>query len=322
MAERPQVAALLLNWRHADLTQRCLGDLLQVDGVDLHVLVMDNGSGDGSEPALVAAAAAARAAGHRVEFRAFGENLGFTGAMNRGIEWAGERGLPLVLVLNNDLRLPSDFLLPLCTVLRQDPRVVAVGPTVLRPDGRVWAEGGTVAFGANGLRLRNQGRLPASRRHGPEAVDFVPGACVLFRTAELQAVGGFDDAYFMYWEDVDLCRRLCRRGGRCLWLPWVQVTHAAGQSSGGGRSPLRKFLMACNSVRYARTHGGVGTWAALWLCDVVLLPLALLTGWRAGIAKLRGLWAGFRGHRASARDVARWFPGPPGGDPGGRTARV
>jgi GT2 family glycosyltransferase len=308
--EPPQVAALLLNWRHAELTATCLHDLLAARAVPMHVLVMDNGSDDGSAARLAALVAelAPRAAPHRLEFVAFEHNLGFTGAMNRGITWAVGRGLPFVLVLNNDLRLPPDFLLPLLGVLTADARVAAVGPTVVHPDGTVWAEGGALAFRPNALRLCGHARPPRPRDHGPEAVAFLPGACVLFRTGELHAVGGFDDAYFMYWEDVDLCDRLRARGGRIVWLPWVRVEHAAGQSSGGGRSPLRKFLMACNAVRYLRTRGTTKAWAAWLLFDVLLWPLTFATGPRPALAKLRGTLAGLRGHRASAADVQRLLP--------------
>ncbi|MBL8754674.1 MAG: glycosyltransferase family 2 protein, partial [Planctomycetes bacterium] len=235
------MAALLLNWRRADLTVRCLQDLVAVGDVPMHVLVIDNGSGP-DEIAVLQRAVAAVPAGspHRATLAALPDNRGFTGGMNHGLAWAQAEGMPFVLVLNNDLRLPADFLRPLVDVLQHDPAVAAVGPTVLHPDGTVWAEGGERAFVPNGLRLLGHGRLPRPRESGPEAVGFLPCACVLFRTAAVAATGGFDDAYFMYWEDVDLCERLAARGGRIVWLPWVRVEHAAGQSSGGGRSPLRK----------------------------------------------------------------------------------
>ena len=250
----PRVAALVINWRHADLTLLCLDDLLAVDDVAVRVLVMDNCSDDGSAERL-RARIAALGAGDRVEFASFPENRGFTGGMNHGIEWAAKSGIPYVLVLNNDLRLPKDFLGPLVAVLDNDARVAAVGPTVLQPDGTVWAEGGQLGFRPNALQLRGHGRPPHPREHGPEAVQWLPGACVLLRTAELKALGGFDDRYFMYWEDVDLCERLRAAGKRIVWLPWVRIVHSAGQSSGGGRSPLRKYLMACNAVRFLRRRG-------------------------------------------------------------------
>ena len=301
------VGALLLNWRQPDLTVQCLADLLAVADVPMQVLVIDNGSADGATESLRARVlqlgnAQAR---HRVDFTALQHNLGFAGGMNRGIAWSAQRGLPFTLVLNNDLRLSPGFLQPLVQVLANDARVAAVGPTVLHPDGTVWAEGGALAFRPNALRLRGHGQQPRPSTTGPQAVPFLPGACVLFRTAELTAVAGFDERYFMYWEDVDLCERLAARGGRIVWLPWVPVVHAAGSSSGGGRSPLRKFLMACNAVRYLRARGTAKAWAAWLVFDVLLWPLALLSGPRAALAKLRGTIAGIRGHRAGAADVDR-----------------
>lgn len=284
----PRVAALLLNFRRPDLTLRCLADLDAARGVELAVLVVDNGSGDDSAERLAAAVRARPG----VEFLALERNLGFAGGMNRGIEWAERRALPFCLVLNNDVRLPPDAIRPLADVLANDPRVAAVGPTVLHPDGTVWAEGGDVGFAPNALRLRGHGRPPRPREHGPEAVGFLPCACVLFRTSALAAVGGFDERYFMYWEDVDLSARLRSGGGRIVWLPWVRVEHASGGSSGGGRSRLRKFLMARYAPRYLRRHGTFAGWAGWLVFDLLLWPLALLTGPRAAWAKLRGTAAG------------------------------
>jgi GT2 family glycosyltransferase len=304
-AER-RTGALLLNWRQSALTRQCLEDLVAARTAGLRVLLLDNGSGDGSADELRAAAAAASAAGLPCELLALEGNLGFTGGMNRGFEWAAAAGCEFVLVLNNDLRLPPGFLQPMLDVLVNDARVAAVMPTVVRPDGRVWAQGGSLGFCANALRLCGHGGAPAPTTHGPEAIDFAPGACVLFRARELQAVAGFDDAYFMYWEDVELCRRLRARGSRIVWLPWVRVAHLGGASAGGSRSPLRKYLMAKNGVRYLRRHGGVRHWAALLLIDVPSLPLLALRSPRAAWAKLCGLAAGFAGRPSTAADVQRW----------------
>jgi len=311
VAESPEVAALLLNWRRASMTLQCLEDLLATTGVVLRVLVIDNGSGDDSAAVLQGGVRELEArTSHRIELEALAQNVGFAGGMNHGLRWAERCAARYVLVLNNDLRLRPDFLAPLVEVLANDPSVAAVGPTVLYPDGRVWAEGGRTGFTPNAVQLCRHGKTPRPRDHGPEAVEFLPAACVLFRTADLCAIGGFDESYFMYWEDVDLCDRLRARGGAIVWLPWVRVEHAPGQSSGGGRSPLRKFLMACNSVRWLRRRGTLRTWAAFCLFDVLGWPLAVLAGPRAAWAKLRGTLAGLAGHRANASDVERYLPSP------------
>ena len=103
-----------------------------------------------------------------------------------------------------------------------------------------------------------------------------------------------------------MCKQGVRaRGLRIVWLPWVRVEHLGGQSSGGGRSPLRKFFMACNAVRYLKSHGSFSAWAG-WLCfDVLLWPLTLLLGPRAALAKMRGTLCGLAGHVANRNDVER-----------------
>lgn len=307
MVERP-VAALLLNWRRADLTLRCLRDLLAVASPALHVFVIDNGSGDAELATLRAGIAALPPGPHAVELLALPHNLGFTGGMNAGFRAAGTVGATFALVLNNDLELGPEFLSPLHAALVADARLGAIGPTVVHPDGTVWAQGGERAFTPNGLRLRGHRGPPAPTTAGPEEVGFLPCACVLFRLSAVAAIAGFDDRYFMYWEDVDLCERLRAGGFGIVWLPWVRVVHASGQSSGGGRSPLRKFLMACNHVRYLRAHGGLTGWLAWWCADVLLWPLAFAVGPRAAWAKACGMLAGWRGHTASAADVQRWLP--------------
>lgn len=301
------MAALLLNFRKPALTEQALVDLLGVGDVGVRVLVIDNGSADGSAARLAGVVAAHRANGRDVELLELPDNLGFAGAMNEGVAWARAQDLRLVLLLNNDLRLPPDFLAPLVRVLESDPRVMAVGPTIVRPDGRVWAQGGSLGFHPNALVLGGQGRTPAARSAGPEAVDFLPGACVLARRTDLEAVGGLDDGYFMYWEDVELCRRL-RARGRIVWLPWVQVVHDAGSSSGGARSPLRKFLMAANEVRYVRRHGTLAQWLGLLVWDVLLWPLSLAGGVRCAVAKLRGLLRGLSSRPIRAAEVERYLP--------------
>ncbi len=296
------VAALLLNWRQVEATLQCLRDLLACGHDRLQVLVMDNGSGDGSADRLCSDAGPA-------EVLTFEENLGYCAAMNRGIAWAAEHGAEQVLLLNNDMRLPHGFLTPMSEVLRNDPGVVAVGPTVLRPDGRVWSQGGDLGFFPNIVRLRGHGAMPAKSDAGPEAVEFLPGACSLFRLADLQAVRALDESYFMYWEDVELCHRLRARGGTVLWLPWVSVTHDPSLSSGGGRSPLRKYIQAANSVRYLREHGTTGQWLGFLILDGIGWPFTLIgpTGPRAAFAKARGMWAGLRGRQVSAKDVQRYL---------------
>ena len=171
----PAVAALILNWRMADQTLSCLGDLLAAGYPNLKVLVLDNGSGPEQEDLLREKVVA----GGGAELMLLQENLGYCVAMNRGIAWAEEQGCEHVLFLNNDVRMPDRFLGPLVQVMQDDVRLAGVVPTILSPSGRVWAQGAHMRFGPNLLRLDGQGEQPVDVTTGPHTVDFLPGACLM-----------------------------------------------------------------------------------------------------------------------------------------------
>lgn len=308
MPDSPEIVALVLNWRLPDDTIKLLDDL-HTCGVDgLQVLLIDNGSQDGSAERFEHAALER----DDTECLLFEQNLGYCAALNRGIEWAAHAGAKYVWFLNNDVRVPQGVLERLVEVLDNDPSVGAVGPTIVDPKGRAWSQGGGVAFRPNLVYLRNQGGTPARSDAGPEEVEFLPGACVLFRLTALLDAGALDESYFMYWEDVDLGNRLRARGRKSVWLPWVRVEHNPSRSSGGGRSPLRKYMMAVNTVRYLRNYGTLRTWFAFLLFECLLWPLTFVsgTGARGALAKGRGLIAGICGRRVTVADVDRLQPRP------------
>jgi GT2 family glycosyltransferase len=111
----------------------------------------------------------------------------------------------------------------------------------------------------------------------------------------------------MYMEDADLGARLRARGRKIVWLPWVAVEHDASASSGGGRSPMRKFMTACNAARYLRRHGTPRLWLGFVVFDLLLWPVAMLAGTppAAAWAKARGAWSGLLGRRVTVQDVTR-----------------
>lgn len=301
-----RVAAIVLNFRLPAGTLRVVEDLRGCGFENLEWIVVENGSDDGS----LARIRGAVGDDSRCTLLAPEHNLGYCGGVNLGLRTARERGATYALLLNNDCRLPQGFLAPLVECLDNDPSIAGVAPTVVTPDGRTWSEGGFVRPRANLVVLRGQGTEPAPITHGPEACEFLPGACVLYRLDALAAVGDLDERYFMYWEDVDLGARLHARGGKLVWLPWVRVVHAPSGSSGGGRTPLRKFMSAANTVRYLRAHGRPRLWAAFWFFDVLLYPLSFLSGTsvRAALAKGHGLLAGLRGRAITREDVERYAP--------------
>ena len=200
-------------------------------------IVIDNASSDGSDRA-------AEKYGSSVRLLRNTGNVGFARAVNQGL--AASEG-ELVLLLNPDCQLRSAAIERLVADMTAHPECAIAAPQVLDADGSVQgnARGDpniwTGLFGRSSLLSRWFPRSAVARRNvrrdagdvsAPSTeVNWVSGACMLARRAALAAVGGFDERYFLYWEDADLCRRLRDRGHSIRHVPSATVIHSAGGSS-------------------------------------------------------------------------------------------
>jgi GT2 family glycosyltransferase len=229
--------------------------------VDL--VVVDNGSRDGSIDDLLAAMPDVRVV------RAPG-NVGYARAANLG---AAATRAPIVAVLNPDTVLEPGTARSLCDRLVDEPRLGACGPRLRNLDGTDYPTGRTfpsipVAVG-HGLLGLWWARNPFTVRYRqldadpsvPRLVDWVSGAAIWLRRAALDQVGGWDERYFMYVEDTDLCWRLRRAGWDVAYEPSAVVVHAQGASA--SRHPYRMLVEHHRSAwRFA--HGRLtGSRAAL-----------------------------------------------------------
>jgi N-acetylglucosaminyl-diphospho-decaprenol L-rhamnosyltransferase len=271
---------VVVNYESGDALARCVGDLATCGLAEL--VVVDNGSTDGS-------LADALALVPRLEVVDPGENLGYGAAANRGVAASSSE---LVLVCNPDLEVPRDAVDTLAAALDADPGCALVGPLIRTPGGdrypsarqfpsMVDAAGHALLgiFVPDNPFTRKYQRTELEVASGSTlGVDWVSGACFLVRRAAFESVGGFDESYFMYAEDVDLCWRLGRSGLRVAYVPAAEVTHLQGRST--DRHPYRMIMEHHRSLlRFAsRTSEG---WRRL------LLPLvAVGVAVRAGLACL------------------------------------
>ena len=205
---------------------------------DWHAVVVDNASTDGSDRA-------AESAGPRVRLIRQDRNVGFARGMNAGL---AATAAPLALLLNPDCSLRPGAVAVLERTLDLHRDTGVAGPRILNPDGSIQesARGDpnllTGLFGRTTLLSRAVPNLGVVRRNlaarravdeGVESaiVDWISGACMLARREALAAVGGFDERYFLYWEDADLCRRLRGAGWTARYVPAAAVVHRVGGSS-------------------------------------------------------------------------------------------
>lgn len=220
-----RVAAVIVNWNRAQDTARCLRSLQASRFTGWHAIVVDNGSSDDSVRFL-------RDAFPEIELVETGRNLGFAGGTNVGIERALALGVPYTLLLNNDAELEPDALTVLVEAADGRPRAGILSPLLLYGDGRrVWFAGAYRRRILPGFAWPAYGstRLP---RGVPRQIDYATGCAMLLRREMLQTVGLLDPAYFMYWEDMDLCER-ARRAGWEVWLvPEAIVRHYVSSSLG------------------------------------------------------------------------------------------
>jgi N-acetylglucosaminyl-diphospho-decaprenol L-rhamnosyltransferase len=226
------VSAVVVSYNSATYLTDCLRSL-RSEGVS-EVVVVDNASSDGS----VAAAHGADPDATVVET---GGNLGFGTAANRGVAATGS---PYVLIMNPDTVVEPGTVKALSEALDRDAGLAVVGPRIENVDGTLYPSVRrfpdlTVAFGHAFLGLvwpanpytRRYRMLDWDHDRPANDVDWVGGACVMVRRVAFDVVAGFDEEYFMYVEDVDLCWRLGLAGWRVGYEPGGRVVHALGGSS-------------------------------------------------------------------------------------------
>jgi N-acetylglucosaminyl-diphospho-decaprenol L-rhamnosyltransferase len=295
---RPHVDVGVVSWNTAKLTARALRTLLDSDqGCSVRVLLRDNGSTDGTPDVLKELVPEA-------EVDAGAVNLGFAAGVNTLI---ARSTAPWLMLLNSDAWPEPAALGALVQAAEQHPRAAAIAPRLERPDGTL--EHSTFPFPslriAAIMAFRRQ-RLPEARadalmlegawKHDrPRRVDWAVGAALLLRREAIEAIGGFDEGFFMYVEDVEWCWRAANLGWEIWFEPGAVVRHV-GNASGEQRYGARRTAAyMANTFRFFRREHGRVAAAAYRGLTVAGSALRYLSARRAhdgpGSAHWRGILA-------------------------------
>lgn len=294
------VAAVVLTWNGREDTLACLASLGGADPAPDAVVVVDNGSVDGTAEAV-------RERFPSVDLVRSEQNLGFAGGMNLGIRRALEAGADHVLTLNNDMEVEPGFLEPLAAVLAGDAEAAAACAQVLFADDppRIWYAGARhdPARGYHG-RHEGYGRPPLPPSQAPYATDRACAGAMLVPRPVLERVGLFDEPLFAYAEDVDWSLRARGAGLHVLVVPASIIRHRVSASSGGESAPATLYYDLRNSLTVAERHaplGAFGTWRRRLVALGAHLVQALLSRRRsAGIRAVVAGWRDFRRGRLGA----------------------
>jgi GT2 family glycosyltransferase len=275
----PRVGAVVLNWHGRAETLHCVETLLASSYEPLDIVVVDNGSFDGTIKEIERRWPA-------VTTSQLPENVGYAGGNNRGIIEALARGADHVLVLNNDVQISACMIEALMAQMRGD--VAACGPSVYCRDERrqIQSVGGTFDT------LRGMAHPIRAKGSSASDVDWLSGSVLLLARNALDTVGGFDTKFFSYMEDVDWCLRAHEAGLRVIAVPNAEAWHGAGA---GAEWSFMQFLITRNRIWLVLRHSpGIKRYAALaYLCllktPVDIAACVKSSDWAGAAATAKGL---------------------------------
>jgi len=279
-AAGPRVSTVVVSFNTRDHLLSCLASL-EASLVPVEVIVVDNASRDGSADAVAERFPATRLVRNA-------ENAGFARASNQGLALARA---PYVLLLNSDAEVRPGAVEAMVALLEARPRVAAVGPRTVSGDGTVQVSFGPPLTPVHEWRQRRlvrgvRARRPAALRRAAALAGverepaWLSGSCLLARRDALAAIGGFDEDFFLYEEDVDLCHRLHRAGGTLVFTPAAEVVHHLGRSM--DQTPDRARLEYQRShILYYRKHNGPAATLLLRAYLAVAAAAGWLSAWRS-----------------------------------------
>ena len=254
----PGVSVVIVNWNTRDMVLRLLASLSVCgdEGThELELIVVDNNSRDSSADAIRREFPAVKLVTHN-------ENRGFAGGVNSGIRVATQ---PLVLLLNSDAQTSRTSIEETARYMASCPEADVLGPRVLSPERNpqpsAWRDPSLkwmvlTSLGLNKIKSLNFERYQETRFTEAAEVDCVCGCAMVIRRDLLKALGGFDEDYFMYFEETDFCVRARRRGNQVHHAPVGEFVHEEALAS--KTVSLRVFLdFRRSQILFHRKHGGV-----------------------------------------------------------------
>lgn len=290
---QPKVAAIVINFNGRDVTLQTLESLCRVDYRELEIIVVDNGSTDGSFEAVEKEFPGVCQVRREV-------NEGVAAGMNVGIACALEGDCDYLLILNNDIEVDPQMISELVTVGESERSVGCVGPKTYYYEDRerLWSAGGLLHFRESVTSERGMGEEDLGQYDKVQEVDYINGCAMLVKRAVMERVGLFDPAYFVGVEDADWCMRMKRKGYRCAYTPHAILFHMVSHTL-GNYTTGHTFQTGRSTAIFVRRYATLGQWANFWLYLLAAIPLAYLRelgqgNEEAARSKWRGVMEGLK----------------------------
>lgn len=206
------------------------------------------------------------------------ENLGFAGGHNVGIDYAFSHGADYVVILNNDTLLDKNFVRQLINAAEGNSKVAIVAPKIYFAKGFeyhkekyqeedlgkvFWYAGGEMDWKNVIGHHRGVDEVDNGQYDKTMEVEYASGCCMLATKELLEKIGRFDEKYFLYYEDSDLCQRAKKAGFKIIYEPKSVIWHKNASSSGGSGSPLQDYYITRNRMLFGMKHAPVRSKIAL-----------------------------------------------------------
>lgn len=285
---KPKVVVVIVVWNGVADTLECLQSLKGDEYPNKEIVIIDNGSTDGSSEKILSE-------GFRVRILRAKKNLGFTGGNNLGLSEAFRQGAKYAFLLNNDTVLEADAIGNLVEAAEKHTNAGILAPVMHYYDNpsEIWFAGARLDL-SRGEALHDVCLKP-ERTDGLYESPWVSGCAMLVRMTAVEQVGGFDDRFYLTWEDVDWCVRMTLAEWMVAVVPNALIYHKGGRS-GAKLSDVKSYYAVRNSLLLARKHAGLGYVFAVWTVLVKHLRSALrLVGEERDLV-LKTVWEGLFDH--------------------------
>lgn len=246
---RPQVQITILNWNGYSDTSELLDSLKLINTPEIKIIVVDNHS-FGNDVGLLEN----NYKGY-IQILKNDLNLGFAGGNNIGIKKALESNPDYILIINNDTIVQPNFLSVLLDLFKLDEKLGIIAPQINYYDEpkKVWSAGGKISkIRGSGFAITN--KLENEISQIDRYVEFVSGCCMLIKKEVFQTVGLFDENYFLYLEDTDLCHRVNKAGYKIVVTPKSKIFHKVNKSTQKNYSTLPLYYTTRNRLYFAKKN--------------------------------------------------------------------
>lgn len=291
-----RIVTIVINWKLKEETVGCVHSLERLD-FPSDIIVVDNNSNDGSVEYITRHCPS-------IELLELPSNIGFGPACNHAIAKAlRDQAYDYLFLFNNDATIHPQALAELISAAENNPQAGILGAKVYYSDkpNTIWYAGARRRQGVLAATDIGRGQVDQGQFSTLREVDYIFGAAMLIRRTVFEQIGLFDEQFFLYLEDLDLCLRAQEAGFSLLFVPEAHVWHK-GSASTEHNTPLRRYQMARSTILFLRKHTSLARslpvlafWVLVYLRDIIsdlirgdyLIIKACWSGLLAGLAEGR-----------------------------------